>query len=138
MCEGGFDSTAKGVRQGCPLTPLPFVLEVDVLATCTMQFCAQRMLRGYQTMSYPDGIPLLQYVEHTMFNEGSVEEARNLSTLLDLFVDFSGLQINCSQSVFFGFSLPQEEKLQCLEALEHRKGVYLSSIWACLRRGARC
>ena len=42
--------------------------------------------------------------------EGSVEEARNLSTLLDLFTDFSGLQINHTKSAFAGFGLAQEEE----------------------------
>ena len=42
--------------------------------------------------SYPIGILLLQYVDHTtLFMEGSVEGARNISTLLDLFADLLGL-----------------------------------------------
>ena len=56
--------------------------------------------------SYPDGIPLLQYVDNTIFFiEDLVEEARNLSTLLDMFMNFSGLQINCTKSAFQGFGL---------------------------------
>ena len=46
-----------------------------------------------------------------------MEEARNLSTLLDLFVNFLGLQINCAKSAFVGFDLTLEEELQCSEAL---------------------
>ena len=46
-----------------------------------------------------------------------MEEARNLSTILDLFADFSGLQINRAKSAFVGFELTHEESLQCLEAL---------------------
>ena len=46
-----------------------------------------------------------------------MEEARNLSTLLDLFVDFSGLQINRVQSALVGFSLTHEVVLQYSEAL---------------------
>ena len=43
-------------------------------------------------LSHSDGVPLLQYVDDTMlFIEGSMEEARNLSTLLDLFADFSSV-----------------------------------------------
>ena len=41
-----------------------------------------------------EGIPLLQNADETIFFvKSSVEEARNLSTRQDLFVDFSGLQI---------------------------------------------
>ena len=46
-----------------------------------------------------------------------MEEARNLSTILDLFADFFGLQINRAKSAFVGFELTHEESLQCLEAL---------------------
>ena len=47
----------------------------------------------------------------------AVEESRNLSTLLDLFVGFTGLKINCTKSAFIGFGLAQEVELQCSEAL---------------------
>ena len=69
-------------------------------------------------LSYVDGIPLLQKVDDTMFFiEGLVEEARNLSTLVDLLMDFSGLLINCVKSAFLGFGLAQEEELQSSKAL---------------------
>ena len=85
---------------------------------CTIQACLQGMLRGYQTRSYLEGIPLLQYVNDTMFfMEGSMEEAKNLSTLLDLFADVSGLQINHSKLAFMDFGLTHEERFQGLKAL---------------------
>ena len=46
-----------------------------------------------------------------------MEEARNLSTILYLFTDFSSLQRNRVKSAFVGFGLTQEESLQCSEAL---------------------
>ena len=46
-----------------------------------------------------------------------MEEARNLSTLLDLFADFSGLHINRTNSAFIGFGLAHEDGFQCSEAL---------------------
>ena len=100
---------------------------MDAQATCTLQACTQGLLKDYQMSSYPDGIPLLQYVDDTiLFIEGLVEEARNLSTLLDIFMNFLGLQINSTKSAFQGFGLTQEEELQCLEAL----GVYPCGSWA--------
>ena len=104
---GGFGEgiqPQKGVRRGCLLAPLLFSLAVDMLIMCTIQAYLQGMLRGYQTRSYLEGIPLLQYVNDTMFfMEGSMEEAKNLSTLLDLFADVSGLQINHSELAFMDF-----------------------------------
>ena len=45
------------------------------------------------------------------FIEGLVKEAGNLSILLDLFADFSGLQINCAKSGFLGFRQSQVEEI---------------------------
>ena len=44
--------------------------------------------------SYLECTPLLQYADDTIFfTEGLVEEAKNPSTLFDLFANFSGLYI---------------------------------------------
>ena len=100
------------MRQGYPLAPLLFFLVVDALATCTLQACSHGMLRGDQTRSFPEGILLLQYPEDTtFFMEGSIEEARNLSTLLDLFAYVSGVKINEAKSAFVEFCLTQKESL---------------------------
>ena len=47
---------------------------------------------------------------------GSMEEARNLFALVDLFADFLGLQINRAILSFVGFGLFQDEEIQWLEA----------------------
>ena len=69
-----------------------FVLAANVLYRSAAQACARGSLKGFQTHSQLPGIPLLQYADDTMFfMEGSVEEAKNLSALLDVFADCSGL-----------------------------------------------
>ena len=68
--------------------------------------------------SYLEGIPLLQYVHDITFcKEGSAEEARNLTILLYLFADFSGLQINHAKSIFLGFGPSQVKGIQCSKVL---------------------
>ena len=49
--------------------------------------------------------------------ESLVKAARIVSTLLDLFVDFSGLNDDHTKSAFMGFEPTQDEELQCSEAL---------------------
>ena len=46
-----------------------------------------------------------------------MEEAKNLSALLDVFANCSGLRLNREKSEFTGFGLSQEEESQCSRAL---------------------
>ena len=55
--------------------------------------------------SYLEGIPFLQCACDT---ERSMEETKNLPRLLDLFADFSDLQINHAKLAFLGFGLSQK------------------------------
>ena len=115
---GGWIRPQRGIRQGCSLAPMLFILASDVLYSSASQACARGSLEGFQTHSQPLGIPLLQYVDDTLFfMEGSVKEAKNLSALLDVFADCSGLRLNREKSEFTGFGLSHDEESQCLRAL---------------------
>ena len=46
-----------------------------------------------------------------------MEEAKNLSILLDVFAGFSGLRLNREKSEFTGFGLSQDKESQCSCAL---------------------
>ena len=115
---GGWIRPQRGIRQGCPLAPMLFILAADVLYSSAAQVCARGSLKSFQTHSQPLGIPLLQYADDTLFfMEGSVEEAKNLSALLDVFPDCSGLRLNREKSEFIGFGLSRDEEGQCSRAL---------------------
>ena len=88
------------------------------------QACARGNLKGFQTPSQPSGIPFLEYADDTVFFiEGSVEEAKNLSALLDVFADCSGLRLIRGKSKFTGSGLSQDEESQCSHALGTPVGV---------------
>ena len=115
---GGWIRPQRGIGQGCPLAPMLFILAADVLYSSAAQACASGSLKGFQTHSQPLGIPLLQYADDTLFfMEGSMEEAKNLSTLLDIFAYCSGFRLNREKSEFTGFGLSQDEESQCSRAL---------------------
>ena len=67
----------------------------DTLIICMNQACLLVVLRGFYTPSRSTCIPLLLYVDDTIF-------CYSLSRLLDLFTFFSGLQINVAKSAFVG------------------------------------
>ena len=108
--QGGWIHPQRGIKQGCPVAPLLFILAVDALAVCTLQVCSRGALIGFQSASLLGGIPLLQYVDDTTFLiQGSMVAAHTLSTMIDIFSDFSSLQLNQAKSTFVGFGLSEEE-----------------------------
>ena len=72
----------------------------------------------FQILSYPTGIPLLQYADYTIFfMESSVEEVIYLSMLLICFADCLGLQINFPKLVFSASDCLHEKEILCSRAL---------------------
>ena len=116
--QGGWIHLQHGIRQGCPLAPLLFILTADALAVCTMQLCRKGHLAGFQSPGIPGGIPLLQYADDTTFIiQGSWAAAHTLSAMMDIFSDFSGLRLNRAKSTFIGFGLSAEEMVCCSRIL---------------------
>ena len=117
--QGGWIHPQRGIRQGCPLAPLLFILAVDALAVCTSQVCLHGALSGFQSPSLSGGIPLLQYVDDTtFFIQGSTETAQTLLIMMDIFSDFSGLRLNRAKSTLVGFGLSAEELSGSSQILE--------------------
>ena len=122
--QGGWIHPQRGIRQGCPLAPLLFILAADALAVCTLQLCSRGHIAGYQSPSIPGGIPLLQYADDTtFFIQGSWAAAHTLSVMMNIFSDFSGLRLNRAKSSFIGFGLKDEEMTGCSRILSTPIGV---------------
>ena len=51
--QGGWIHLQRGIRQGCPLAPILFILAVDTLAICMERLCICGYLVGFQTMGWP-------------------------------------------------------------------------------------
>ena len=121
--RGGWIHPQRGIWQSCPLAPLLFILAAETLVVCTERLCVQGLLVGFQTAGWYGGVPLLQYADDTIFfMEGSVEAAEKVSTLLDMFSNFSGLSLNRAKSTFIGFGISAEERGQCAHILSTPAG----------------
>ena len=128
-CYEGFAMT-RGVRQGCPLSPLLFVLAVDILL--------RRLERLFGTESNGDSPSAMTraYADDTaMVVEDFFEMGPAILQTFDEFETFSGLQLNMrktlvvplwehtAESVTAALALPSLIRWQ--RANVHRVGVYL-------------
>ena len=88
-----FFSLQRGVRQGCPLSGLLFVLSVEPLAH---QIRINESIKGLENGNKITKLSL--YVDDTTAFIRDDSSAASLFTLLDQFGDLSGLKINKSKT----------------------------------------
>ena len=113
--QGGWFQPQRGIRQGCSLAPLLFIVVINTLAIYTTRMCSRGYISGFQTSGTLEGIPLLQYTDDTtFFIQGYETAALTLSNMMDIFSNFFGLQLNRAKSIFLGFKLSTEEESRCV------------------------
>ena len=83
----------RGVRQGCPLSGLLFILAAELLS-CSIR--ANDHIKGIRVSNKE--IKLSQYADDTTSFCKDIESLGKLLELLDLFKDCSGLKLNQSKS----------------------------------------
>ena len=97
---------SKGIRQGDPLSPFLFVIMAKGLGRCIKDALhSQRLWR----LSFPNSPPFThqQFVDDNMlYAHPSVQEARKLKSLLNVFLADSGASINQAKSQIFFFHTP--------------------------------
>ena len=83
----------RGVRQGCPLSGLLFVLAIELLGNAIRQ---SQSISGIKIG--PNEIKLSQYADDTTVFVSDIKSAENLVNLLKLSSECSGLKVNSSKS----------------------------------------
>eukprot|EP00253_Pinus_taeda_P014847 PITA_14847 len=96
----------RGLRQGCPLSPLLFLLVAEDLSRLIMEAKRTGLIKGLEVavnlfISHP-----LFVDDIFLFTNGSLSEVKELKIILDLFMKATGMQINFRKSHFImeGFS----------------------------------
>lgn len=80
---GPYFVTHKGLRQGDPLSHLPFDIAVDDLAILIDRAKQHGLIKGLVPEFVENGLAILQYAEDTIFpNEDDFESAKNLKFIL--------------------------------------------------------
>uniref|UniRef100_A0A8I7B9N1 Reverse transcriptase domain-containing protein n=1 Tax=Hordeum vulgare subsp. vulgare TaxID=112509 RepID=A0A8I7B9N1_HORVV len=99
---GEYFQSAKGVRQGDPLSPFLFNLAADCLTKMVLKAQENGMFTGLATDLVENGVAILQYADDTILCfEDNVSNALNIKLLLYIFEIMSGLKINFLKSEIF-------------------------------------
>uniref|UniRef100_A0A8I6XWR9 Reverse transcriptase domain-containing protein n=1 Tax=Hordeum vulgare subsp. vulgare TaxID=112509 RepID=A0A8I6XWR9_HORVV len=96
---GEYFQSAKGVRQGDPVSPFLFNLAADCLTKMVLKAQANGLFTGLAADLVENGVAILQYADDTILCfEDNVSNALNIKSLLYLFEIMSGLKINFLKS----------------------------------------
>jgi len=119
-----FFQAGRGLRQGCPLSPLFFLLVVDSLSRLIEKAKLEGKLCGFFVSK---GFPIthLMFVDDLfLLGSGNIEEWSYMNLVVDLFCKASSLEININKFVFIHINVDKT----VLRAVNCWWGVGLSSL----------
>ena len=106
-----------GVRQGDPLSPLLFVIAVDLLQSVVTEICTRNIL----TMPIPtssNDYPIVQYTNDTLIVLPAVDDQiLAFKEMLDKFALSTGLKVNISKSSLISMNTTDEKGLRVASLL---------------------
>ena len=103
-----FFSASRGIRQGCPLSPLLFILVIEGLSLLIEDAKRNGKIKGIK-ISHLLSLSHLLFVDDViLFGLGSVEEWVAFKTILDIFCEASGMSINANKSCFLQNNLSMD------------------------------
>jgi hypothetical protein len=114
-----FFQASRGLRQGCPLSPLLYAIQASVLSF-QLEHChlhqdllGLRMTRGAKEINHA------QFVDDTLLLGGaSTLIARKFKQELELYKEASGSKINYRKSQIFGWNCSPREMVEISRILE--------------------
>eukprot|EP00253_Pinus_taeda_P027227 PITA_27227 len=93
-----FFKAQRGLRQGCPLSPLLFLLVAEGLSQLILEARREEVVKGLELAVNMFISHLLFVDDILLFTNGSVNEIKELKSILDLFMKAIGMQVNHRKS----------------------------------------
>ena len=103
-----FFSMERGVRQGCPISPLLFIIAVELLA---IKIRANNDIKGITfNNTMVDTVPqkILQYCDDATLLLNNTAELFEALKIIDEFEVISGLKLNVGKSIGFGIGTSKD------------------------------
>ena len=88
-------SMKRGVRQGCPISPLLFIITVELLA---INIRNDENIKGIQIPGSPRAVKILQYADDTTLFLRDLIDFREILSKIKAFGVYTGLQLNKNKS----------------------------------------
>ena len=89
-----FFLASRGIRQGCPLSPLLFILIIESLSRIIMDAQQKGLIKGFQ-FSHDLSITHLLFVDDViLIGIGTIGEWSSYKDALDLFCSTSGMNVS--------------------------------------------
>lgn len=93
-----FFHSSRGLRQGCPLSPLLFILVMDSLSRLIASYKNQNLISGIKVSPHQIISHVLFVDDVLLFGGNSMEEWQRFHEILTLFCYVSGMNISCTKS----------------------------------------
>jgi hypothetical protein len=95
-----FFKGGRDIRQGCPLSPILFLLVIEVLSLLINRAKRDGKLDGIEICSRSFLTHLLFVDDVLIFGKGSIQEWKELSKIIKLFCDAFGMEVSTSKPYF--------------------------------------
>jgi hypothetical protein len=95
-----FFQSERGLRQGCPLSPLLFILVMESISLLLKKGQSEGSLTGVKVSRIIKILHLIFVDDILIMTKASLEEWMVIKSLLDLFCCASGLKVNLNKSTF--------------------------------------
>lgn len=125
----GYIHYKRGLRQGDPLSPLLFILVIDVLGAMFTHALNSKVLVGVSLGNYRNWCNLHFVDELLVLTMGGLEDLRIIKLLLFIFEAMTGLETNFSKTCLYSSKWGDQPAKKAAETLSCQVGSCRSHIW---------
>lgn len=125
-------SVSCGIRQGCPFSPLSFILAVELLANKIRNSPISGILLPTQTEENSH-LKVKQLADDTTLFLKNNEDMKEAARILNSFAKFSGLKLNTNKTKIMKIGVPLQERIVDFEEVNKIKilGIYFKNKEKC-------
>ena len=114
-----FFRASRGLRQGCPLSPMLFVIQAAVLSYQLNRKLQIRALSGIRVVPKVKEVNHAQFADDTLLlGVANLSTTSNFKAELDLYKNSSSSEINYHKSKIYGWNCTPQEMLEISRILE--------------------